>query len=121
MSLAIAHFAIGAGAMLLLQRLLWPSAGYPRTLAVASGCWALVPDAHYVVPGVPHAFNDGLLHLAGNVFWFHTTLDGAVAGRGTRPNAALALLFLVACAVAADASSSDVDESEQLRETYRQP
>lgn len=104
MSLAITHFAVGAGVMLLLQPLLFPNLRYRRSLVVASGLWALVPDVFYVVPGLADVFVAEFAAY-GNVFWFHTYMDGIVMGRGTRPNAALALVFLTACAIAGDVLS----------------
>lgn len=102
MALAVTHFAVGAGVMLLLQPMLFPSIRSPRTLVVASGLWSLAPDIHYVVPFLDNALNHGPLAIVGNLFWFHTYLDARVQGRGTRRNAALALVFLALCAVLAD-------------------
>lgn len=102
MSLAITHFALGAGTMLVCQALLWPATRTPRVLVVASGLWALVPDLHYVLSGVDNLLIGRELRVLGNVFWFHAVMDGLHQGRGTRSGAAVALGYLLACAIVAD-------------------
>lgn len=88
--------------MILLQPLLFSETRYGRTLVVASGLWALVPDLHYLVPDWSAQTGGASLTVLGDVFWFHRTLDGLVTGRGTRPNAALALGFLCVTAFLVD-------------------
>lgn len=106
MSLGLTHFAIGAAGMLLLQPLLCPTVRFKRTLVVASGLWALVPDLHYVIPTFPDVFN-GPRAVYGNAFWFHTFLDGVVQGRGTQRNAAIALALITAAAIVGDSGLLD--------------
>lgn len=101
MSLAITHFALGAGAMVLLLAALAPSFRHRTTAIVGSGLWALGPDILYLLPG--EGVLAGLRFSAvWNVFWLHQFLDAAETGRGSRGVAALALGFLLLAAVATD-------------------
>lgn len=95
MSLALTHFALGAGLMQLVLAVVSPSIRYRESLVVLSGVWALVPDLHYVSP-VFRGPLSAIKHTAlGNLFWFHAALDAARQGEGTRQGAALALGFLL--------------------------
>lgn len=95
MSLAIAHFALGAGATALLLALLAPEVEYQRTLTVCGGLWALVPDLGYVSPVFRDAFALIKTTPFGNLFWFHTFLDAQAPGRGSRTEAAVMVVFLL--------------------------
>lgn len=102
MSLALTHFAIGAGGMLLVLAAVRPRTRYRSSIIVASGVWALVPDLHYVIPGTNDPLQGLKFSVLGDLFWFHQTLDGVHVGRGTRSGAVFAVLFLAAAAVTAD-------------------
>jgi hypothetical protein len=74
-SLALAHFAFGAAMTTLLLTLL-PTVGYPRTVVLAGGTWAMVPDAHWVSPVARETLRR--FHQTSpltDVFWCHRTLD----------------------------------------------
>lgn len=107
MSLAVTHFAFGAGMALLVMAAWFPDYDRPWTFAVCSGLWALIPDFHYVVPTMTERFPSYMFHVFGNVFWMHASLDGLHQGRGTREMAGVMLLFLLACAMIADARRAD--------------
>jgi hypothetical protein len=98
-SLALAHFAVGAGLMQLVLAVLQPSIRYRESLVVASGVWALVPDLHYVAPVLQGPLSQIKYTIFGNVFWFHAFLDALHRGEGTRTEAALALGFLLVSTV----------------------
>jgi hypothetical protein len=97
MSLALTHFAVGAGLMQLL--LVIPRSSirvrYRESLVVASGMWALVPDLHYVSPVLRGSLSGLKFTVFGNLFWFHAFLDSLHQGEGTRAGAALAVGFLL--------------------------
>lgn len=102
MSLAITHFAVGAVGILVFLATVRPRSNYRTTLAVASGCWALVPDLFYLLPGAANPLRGPIEGPVGNVFWFHSAMDALVHGRGTRTNAAVALVLLAGAALLAD-------------------
>jgi hypothetical protein len=95
MSLALTHFAVGAGLMQLLLLLPRSPLRFRESLVVASGMWALVPDLHYVSPVLRGPLSAIKFSMLGNLFWFHAFLDSLVQGEGTRGGAALALGFLL--------------------------
>lgn len=102
MSLDIAHFAFGAAMTTLVVTYLVPTDWYPRTVVVAGGGWAMLPDAHHVSP----VFTDQLrrLHYSSpwmDVFWFHRTLDRLDAGN-SKVLAAVFLAFFIATTMAAE-------------------
>lgn len=97
MSLAVTHFALGAGLMQLVLVLAQSRIRYRESLVVLSGLWALVPDAHYVSPVFQGPLSQIKFTVVGNLFWFHSFLDSVQQGEGTRRGAALALGFLLAC------------------------
>lgn len=101
MSLALTHFALGAGGMLLLLAAFRPRCQYQQILVVASGVWALVPDLHYLFPTTDVFFTRIKFSIFGDLFWLHRTLDGLHQGRGTRGGAFVAILFLAVTAVIA--------------------
>lgn len=105
MSLAITHFAVGAGTVLLVQSLFFPDVRFPRVLVILGGLWALVPDLHYVLSSVDPLLVGREFRALSNVFWFHPVLDGLHPGRGTRGGAALGLGYLLCCGIVADLSA----------------
>ncbi|WP_254279024.1 hypothetical protein [Haloarcula marina] len=94
MSIAIAHFAVGATATTVLVALLGPRVPFPRTVVLAGGGWALLPDAHQIAPFARETLYDFHDSAAADVFWFHRTLD-VVDGGDSLLVAALCLSGLV--------------------------
>ncbi|MFC7141319.1 hypothetical protein ACFQMA_15955 [Halosimplex aquaticum] len=80
MSLAIAHFAVGAACTGVALTLL-PRIPFQRTLVVLGGIWAVIPDAWRFLPasagGYAHDFH---ATAWANLFWFHNVLDRADVG-----------------------------------------
>lgn len=95
MSLAIAHFALGAGVTALILGFFAPQIKYQRTLTIVGGMWALVPDLHYVSPIYADVLVGIKASFIGNLFWFHRLLDELSQGRGTRGEAFLMVIFLL--------------------------
>lgn len=74
MSLAVTHFAFGTLCATLIVSLL-SIRRYARSLSIASGIWALVPDAGFIAPmGAPTLQATSLSGYA-NLFWFHGWFD----------------------------------------------
>ncbi len=76
MSPAIAHFALGAAMTTLPIAFVVPAVRYPRTLLLAGGGWAMLPDFHWVSP----VFTEQLraVHRTSpwtDLCWLHRTLD----------------------------------------------
>lgn len=75
MSLALGHFAIGATGMTLLLAFLPVRVPFKRTFVLFGGIWALLPDIYKLelaYTGWMRTVHDS---AAGNLFWFHRTLD----------------------------------------------
>lgn len=101
MSLGIAHFAIGAGLTTLVLTLLPLRVGYPRTVVLAGGVWAMVPDFYMLSP----VAQERLYHLhrtsvVSELFWFHRTMDTVDAGKSVVLATGTVAFFLVVTAVA---------------------
>ena len=95
MSMAMTHFAFGATCATVLVSVLRPGSRYDRTLILASGCWAMVPDLHQIAPALVESW---ALHEAplSNLFWFHGLLDAADPTDSPKLAAAmLGVFFLV--------------------------
>jgi len=78
MSIAIAHFAFGAAMTTLVVPFLIPDVKYPRTIVLAGGGWALVPDFHWVSPIAAERLRH--VHQTSawtDLFWFHRLWDRA--------------------------------------------
>ena len=76
MSMAIAHVAFGAAMTTLAVAAVRPRVGYPGTLAVAGGVWAILPDLHWISPVAPRQLHR--VHQTSpwvDLFWAHRTLD----------------------------------------------
>lgn len=99
MSLAITHFAVGAGCMTLLLTLWAPTLAYRQTVIVLSGLWALIPDLHYVSPVLQGPLSQLKFTVLGDVFWFHRSMDALESGRGSRTVAAVAVVCLLGVTV----------------------
>ncbi|WP_276272507.1 hypothetical protein [Haloarcula litorea] len=101
MSIALAHFALGATLTTLAVTYLVPGVGYPRTLILAGGGWAMLPDAHQVAPVARETLYE--VHRSSpltDLFWFHRTLDAADPGDSTVVAAALLACLIVATLLA---------------------
>ncbi len=101
MSMAIAHFALGAGLTTLAVAFLIPNVRFPRTLVLAGGGWAMVPDFHWVSPVAADRLRD--IHQTSpltDLFWFHRTLDTLDPGDSKTVAAGFVLCFLAATALA---------------------
>lgn len=93
---ALAHFAVGMALTTIVLTILWPAVRYPRLLVICGGIWAMLPDIHWIVPGMrpwKPLYHD---HLLANVFWFHQILDTRFDPGDTDLFAVLALLFMAA-------------------------
>lgn len=97
MSLAIAHFAVGAALTTLLIAFVMPTFEYQRTLVLVGGGWGLLPDVHWVSP----VASEKLLYYHGesplvDLFWFHRHMDQLDPADSTAAAAAcIALLGVV--------------------------
>lgn len=96
MSLAIAHFALGAACTAVLLTLVVPSVPLQRTLVGLGGVWAMLPDAWRFLPTTSGAYAHEL-HATpwANLFWFHNVVDRADVGDSTAVAALLLGVFLV--------------------------
>lgn len=75
MSIALAHFAIGATFATIAILYFVPDAPYPRVLVLLSGAWATLPDVTKLDP--PYAARIASLaeSVWANVFWLHPRID----------------------------------------------
>lgn len=73
------HFAIGATGALVVILLLGRSPRRLWPVVLASGLWAIVPDAHWVHPPLREVTKP-VIHdtVVSNLFWFHGLVDGSV-------------------------------------------
>ena len=95
MSMALTHFAFGAGVATVSLSYLPVRTRYAHTIAVVSGGWAMLPDLWRVAP-IWEAELRGLGHSAiGNVFWFHSLLDRMDAGDSQRLAAVVLGVYLL--------------------------
>lgn len=102
MGLALTHFAVGAILMQLILLGIAPGHPYRRSLVIVSGCWALLPDLHYVSPVYRDALSQLKFTVFGDLFWFHRFLDAAEPGRGSRTTAAVAVVLLLVITLLVD-------------------
>lgn len=110
MSMAIAHFAFGAAMTTLVITFFVPVVWYPRTVILAGGGWAMVPDFHWVSP----VANRGLhrIHETSpmtDLFWFHRTLD-RLDPTDSKSIAALFIAIFIVATVTAEHRSYRVPE-----------
>jgi hypothetical protein len=121
MSLALAHFAVGAAVTTLLVTFLVPTVRYPRTLALVGGGWAMLPDLHQVSPVAVAPLRAFHGSPWADLFWFHRTLDRL----DPTDSALLAALFvggfLLVTAVAERRSYRAPARVVQAYETYVGP
>jgi hypothetical protein len=100
MSMAIAHFAFGAGLTALVVTYLVPRVPYPRTLVVCGGLWAMVPDAHWVLPVFEDTTKAFHRSAWADFFWLHRTLDRVDVGDSKAVAAVLVGALLIATMLA---------------------
>lgn len=101
MSMDIAHFAFGAAMTAILITVVVPTVPYPRSLVLAGGGWAMLPDVHHVSPYFAedlHVFHASSPWV--DVFWFHRTLDRLDAGDSKLIGTAMLALFIVVTVLA---------------------
>lgn len=115
MSLAIAHFAVGAACTGLVLTLL-PPVPFQRSLVVLGGIWAMIPDAWRFLPVTASEYAHEF-HATpwANVFWFHNVLDRADVGDSHATGVAL-LAALLCVTVAAE--YRDYRAPEPVREAF---
>ncbi|WP_459192997.1 hypothetical protein [Halosimplex sp. J119] len=115
MSLAIAHFAVGAACTAVVLTVL-PDAPFQRTLVVIGGIWAMIPDAWRFLPVTAgeyaHEFHATPL---ANLFWFHNVLDRVDVGDS---NATGVVLLAGLLCVTAAAEYRDYRAPEPVREAF---
>lgn len=113
MSMAVAHFAVGATVTLLVVTYTLPRVRYPRALTMLGGIWAMVPDVHWVAP--VYAAELKALHATplANLFWFHRAMD-AVDATDSRSFAAVLVALLFAATLLAE--RREYRALERLRE-----
>jgi predicted membrane channel-forming protein YqfA (hemolysin III family) len=98
MSMAIAHFAVGAMATALLLALVAPRLLRSPTVLVVGGIWGMLPDVHWVLPAGSALVRSFHMTAWANVFWFHHYLDGADPGDSPAFAAGLVVLLVVVLA-----------------------
>lgn len=102
MSMAIAHYAVGAGFTTMLLWALPYSFSYRRTIIVLGGIWALVPDLHWVLPVYAQAYQGTVHHsVLANVFWLHGVMD-AIDPNNSRLIGLFSVLSLLLVTVVTD-------------------
>jgi hypothetical protein len=81
MSLALAHFVIGAACTGVVLTLLVPAVPFQRSLVVLGGIWGMIPDAWRFLPASGGQYaHDFHATVWANLFWFHQALDRADVG-----------------------------------------
>ena len=88
--MAVTHFAFGALCATLLVSYLLPNLKYSRTVIMASGLWAMLPDFHQVAPIFEPQFRAIHDSAVANVFWLHQLFD--LADRHESPRLAAVML-----------------------------
>lgn len=100
MSIAIAHFAVGATLATVALLYFVPEAPYQRVVVLLSGVWAMVPDVVSLHPPYASELAVAFDSVWANAFWFHQRLD-TVDGTDSLSFAAVTLgAFVVVTAVA---------------------
>ena len=99
--MAIAHFSFGAAMTTLLVTFLVPAVRYPRTLLLAGGGWAMLPDLHWVSPVFTQQLRT--VHQTSpwtDLFWFHRTLDRVDPNNSRALAAGFLAFFILTTAIA---------------------
>lgn len=98
MSMAIAHFALGAGITTLVVLVCMPTVWFSRTLSLLGGGWAMVPDAHWISPIAHQRLSALEVSAWADLFWFHRLLDQLDPTNSKAVAAACIAFFIVATA-----------------------
>lgn len=94
MSMAIAHFAFGAGMTALVIAFLLPRVEFPRLLILFGGGWAMVPDVNKLSDS---ATLDAIhSHQIVDIFWLHWTFDTYIDPNDSWVIAAVLFGFFIA-------------------------
>lgn len=120
MSIAIVHFAFGAGMTTLLVTFLFadapspvtvvtagdwlerlPTVPYPRTVILLGGVWAVLPDVQRITPINRSWFFDLHKSYWADIFWFHRTID-VLDPNDSEMIAAVLVLFFIGVTVLAE-------------------
>lgn len=117
MSIAIAHFAVGAALTTLVVAAVAPDCRYPRTAIGLGGAWAMLPDVHWVSP----VADEFLYRVHGtpivtDLFWFHGTLDRLDPGDSKAVAAVAIAAFLVVTATVERRDDRSAASDAALRE-----
>lgn len=75
MSIALAHFAVGASLATVAVLYFIPELPYERVVILLSGVWAMIPDVAKLGLGSPRQATVLFDSVWANVFWFHQRLD----------------------------------------------
>jgi len=119
MSIAIGHFVVGAALTTAAVTLFVPDVSYPRTIVLAGGGWAMIPDFHQVSPVAREALFE--FHQSSpwaDLFWFHRTLDTLDATDSNAVAAALLSVFILTTVVAERRSYRTPTAVADSYETY---
>lgn len=119
MSIAIGHFVVGAALTTMVVTLFLPNVSYPRSLVLAGGGWAMIPDFHQVSPVARDALYE--FHQSSpwtDLFWFHRTLDTLDATDSNAVAAALLAGFILTTVVAERRSYRTPAAVVETYETY---
>jgi len=101
MSMALSHFAFGAGMTTLVVTLLVPTVWFTRTLILAGGGWAMLPDLHWVSPiATQQLYQWHRTSVWTDLFWLHRTWDRVDPTDSTATAAGLVVFLLLATAIA---------------------
>lgn len=113
MSMAIAHFAIGALTTLLFTKVFASRFVTSPTVLIGGGIWGLVPDVHWVTPVGKYLLYSFHHSILANLFFFHRVVD-RLDPTNSRPVAAflLCLLLFAAVVLEASADSSTVSDGD---------
>lgn len=85
----------------LVVTILLPRSWFPRTIVVAGGLWALLPDLYWVSPVATGRLKE--IHQTAvwtDLFWLHRTLDQVDPSDSKLVVVVMAMFFLVATAIA---------------------
>ena len=97
MSMAIAHFAFGAGMTALVIAFLLPRVEFPRMLILFGGGWAMLPDVNKLYDS---ATLDAIhSHQIVDIFWLHWTFDTHIDPNDSWTIAAILFAFFIASMV----------------------
>jgi hypothetical protein len=118
MSIAIGHFVVGAAVTTVVVTLFVPGVSYPRTVVLAGGGWAMVPDFHQVSPVARETLFAFHNSPWADLFLFHRTLDTLDATDSNTVAAVLLAGFILTTVVAEHRSYRTPTVVVDTYETY---